>query len=347
MSRNVPGRGWVVVGVLLVVPAVGLGAWAATAAVPDPTRAGARVDPVTAPVVAAERRASGAVTLEVQLTDGRGAPSAVAGTVTATAPVGAVLGDGAEVARIDDRPVRAMVATAPLWRSLSRGDTGDDVRRLQEYLAATGHLTATPDGTFGASTARATAAFAQEIGLPKGTTTFDPAWVVWVGPDPFEVHAVVAPVGTAVSAGSALVTGPGTATAVAVAEPQGGLSAELGPVAELVVGAAQVTYEVGSGAVTDPQDVAAVVAALAPVTSGAAQVRAVEATAVLSVPASAIVSGSAGAVCVYPSASADPVVVAPVGGGASTVELDPAAVPEDLTSVLVNPAAVDGLAPCV
>lgn len=346
MSRDAPGRGWVVVGVLLVVPAVGLGAWAATAAVPDPTQAGEQVEPVVAPVVAAERRASGAVTVEVRLTDGRAAPSAIAGTVTATASLGAVLGDGAEVARIDDRPVRAMVASAPLWRALSRGDTGDDVRRLQEYLVATAHLSATPDGVFGASTARATAAFAREMGLPKGTTTFDPGWVVWVGPDPLEVHAVVAPVGTPVSAGSALVTGPGSAAAVTVTEPQGGLGAELGPVAELVVGAAQVTYEVGSGAVTDPQDVAAVVAALAPVTSGAAQVRAAAATPVLSVPASAIVSGAGGVVCVYPSATAGPVVVAPVGGGASTVELDPAAVPGDLTSVLVNPALVDGLAPC-
>lgn len=339
-------RGWVVVGALLVVPAVGLGAWAATAAVPDPTEAGAQVEPVLVPVVAAERRASGAVTLEVRQSDGRTAPSAASGTVTATVPIGAVLDDGAEVARIDDRPVRAMVAAAPLWRTLARGDTGDDVRRLQEYLVATGHLTTAPDGVFGASTARATAAFAREAGLPKGTTTFDPAWVVWVGAEPFEVHAVAAPVGTQVGPGTPLLTGPSAATAVAVAEPQGGLGAELGDVAELVVGEVRVPYVVGSGGVTDPEDVAAVVGALAPVTSGTGQVQAAEATPVLSVPASAIVTGSSGAVCVYPSASAEPVVVVPVGGGASTVQLDPAAVPGDLTSVLVDPAVVDGLTPC-
>ncbi|GHS85764.1 hypothetical protein AGMMS50218_04080 [Actinomycetota bacterium] len=341
-----PGRGWMVVAVILVVPAVALGAWAAAGSVPDPTLAGAEIAPVVAPVVTTERRASTVVTVEVQQAAGLTAASPTSGMVTATAPVGAVLDDGAEVVRLDDRPVRAMVAQAPLWRSLTRGDEGADVRRLQELLVATGDLSVTPDGVFGASTATAVAAFARGIGLPRGTATFDPAWVVWVGAEPFEVRAVDAPVGTRVDPGTPLLTGPGAAGTVAVAEPQGGLGGDFGEVAELVVGAVRVPYQVGSGAITVPADVAAVVGALSPVTSGSGQVQAVDAAQVLSVPASAVVAGDAGVVCVYPDATSAPVVVTPVGGGASTVQLDPAGVPDGLVSVLVNPGVVDGLAPC-
>jgi peptidoglycan hydrolase-like protein with peptidoglycan-binding domain len=331
---------------VLVVPVSALGAWAALAAVPDPTQAGAQVAPVVAPVTAAERRASGVVTVEVREAAGVAALSATSGTVTATVPLGTVLADGDEAARIDDRPVRAMVAAAPLWRTLARGDEGDDVRRLQQHLVATGHLAVTPDGVFGASTATAVAAYARELGMPRGTTTFDPAWVVWVGPEPLEVQAVSAPVGTRVDPGTALLTGPGTAQAVAVTEPQGGLGGSFGSQAELVVGQARVPYQVGSGVVTAAADVVVLVGALAPGTSGAGRVEAVDAAQVLSVPASSVVAGTGGAVCVYPDADATPVVVVTVGGGASTVQIDPASVPDGLTSVLVNPGALDGLAPC-
>jgi hypothetical protein len=328
------------------VPTTGLGAWAAVVAIPDPTQAGAEVAPVVAPVTTAERRASGVVTVEVQQAAAATVQSTVGGIVTATVPVGTVLGNGTEAVRIDDRPVPAMVAAAPLWRSLTRGDRGEDVRRLQEFLVATGHLTIAPDGVFGSSTATAVADFARTIGLPRGTTTFDPAWVVWVGAEPFEVRSVTAPVGTAVGAGTPLLGGPQAAQAVTVAEPQGGLGAAFGEVAELVVGSVRVPYPVGSGVVTEPADVAALVGALSPTTSGSGRVEATDGVEVLSVPASAVVSGPSGAVCVYPGAEAAPVRVTTVGGGASTVQIDPASVAEDLTSVLVNPGAVDGLAPC-
>ncbi|WP_070319248.1 peptidoglycan-binding domain-containing protein [Cellulomonas iranensis] len=331
------------VAAILVVPAAALGAWAAAAAVPDPTQAGARVAPVVAPVTSAERRPTATVSLEVRRAAGLVAASPTSGTVTATAPVGAVLDDGAEVVRIDDRPLRAMVAAAPLWRSLGPGDQGEDVRRLQDLLVATGHLTATPDGRFGASTARAVTAFARESGAPRGVTTFDPAWVVWVGPEPLRVESVEAPVGAQVGPGGPLLTGPAVASAVAVAEPQGGLGPELGAEAELLVGPVTVPYAVGSGAVTDPAAVAALVTALAPATAGTGRVQASAAVPVLSVPASAVVTGDGGAVCVYPDERSAPVAVTVVGGGASTVQLDPAA---GVTAVLVDPGAVDGLAPC-
>ncbi|QAY63007.1 peptidoglycan-binding protein [Xylanimonas allomyrinae] len=299
--------------------------------------------PVVVPVERAERRASMMVSLEVVPGEAFVATSSTSGTVTGAAQVGAVLDNGVTVMVVDDRPVVAMLGDAPLWRPLGSGARGEDVTRLQEFLITTGHLSGPATDRFGPATTAGVRSFAQSIGLPRSTTVFDPAWVVWVGDSPLPVAHVDAPVGATLAAGDPVVTGPAAAGAVAVAEPQGGLVADLGDDPELVVGGAVVPYVPGSGAITDPEHVAALVGALGMVEQGAGQIRAAQGHGVAVLPASAVVSGEGGLVCIFPDESSPPVAVTVVGGGGATVQ-----VPLDagLTTVLANPHQLAGLPAC-
>jgi len=336
---------WLVLGTLLVVPGLLLVGWWFVASTDDPTQAAAPVAAVVGPVVRDDVRPEAPVTVKLTEVSGFEATASVAGTVTTAPQVGAVLHDGVVAFEVDDRPVRAMVAAAPLWRVLEPGARGADVVRLQELLTATGDYAGPADGRFGPALRAAVARFNVAAGLGTGVTTFDPATVLWVGPQELTVTEVLTPVGSEVAPGTPVVRGPGAHGTLTVTEPQGGLPSigEPGSVADLVVGDATVDYEPGTGTVTDPELVAAVAEALAPTTEGTATVRAREAQPVAIVPASALVQGADGTTCVYASVDADPLVVSPVGGGVGTLEL-PADVALD--RVLVNPGLVTPRVPC-
>lgn len=66
-----------------------------------------------------------------------------------------------EVARV---PIVAVRSEVPFYRSLSKGDDGDDVRALQAMLAETGYLEHAPDGDFGTATELAVRAWQDGIG---------------------------------------------------------------------------------------------------------------------------------------------------------------------------------------
>jgi len=336
---------WLVLGVLLVAPVLVLGGWWLVARADNPTRAAAPVEAVVAPVTHEDVRAESSVTLKLGDAPGRDVAVGASGTVTQAAQVGAVLDDGVEVLRVDDRPLRAMVSSAPAWRSVTVGDKGADVTRVQEFLASSGYFHGTADGVFGQALRRAVEAFNVDAGLGKGVATFDPATVVWVGPEPLTVAEVLAPEGAGVGPGTPVARGPGRHDAVVVTEPQGGIrtAGDFGEQATLVVGAASVPYVPGSGSIGDPAGVEAVRAALAPATEGTAQVTSTEAHPVAIVPASALVQGSDGTLCVYESAVAAPLVVQTLGGGVGSVQL-----PSDfpLHEVLANPGRVSVQQPC-
>ena len=337
------GAAWFVIAALLAAPALGLGAWAAVEAAPDPTLSGRDVEPVVVPVTHAERRATTSLMLSVLKDDPHQVLAATSGIVTQAPERGVTLNTGDVVLEIDDRPVLAMVADAPLWRPLAQGARGADVQRLEEFLNATGHFTGTPDDRFDAATRAAVSAFARDLGLPRGTTTFNPAWVLWVGPEPLVVESVYADVGTTLTPGAPVLSGPVRASAIFVAEPGGGLGAEFGEIADLEVQGVLVPYTVRSGRITAPDDVAAIVAALGPTTEAMATVHARTAAQVLVVPASAIVTGVDGAVCVYPDEHSAPIRVTAVGGGGASIQLADGI---ELTTVLANPGFVPGLTPC-
>lgn len=107
--------------------------------------------------------------------------TSLTGTVTSVPRPGTVLGRGAELFRVDDRPVLLLLGRLPAWRAFAPGmSEGPDVRQLELNLAALGFFDAEPDETFTAGTAEAIRDW-QESGdlersgvLPLGTVVFQP-----------------------------------------------------------------------------------------------------------------------------------------------------------------------------
>lgn len=336
---------WIVLGGLLLVPLAAMAGWLVIARADNPTAAATPVSPVLVPVTHEDITARAVVSVEVVPAPGQQITTSAAGTVTEAPAVGSVLAAGDVVLRVNDLPVRAMVSDAPLWRALVFGDEGEDVRRLQAYLAELGYYTAEADGVFGSRVRAAVGQFNADGGRGTRDYTFDPASVVWVGAHPFVVTTALVAVGAAVGPGTAIAAGPDQSAAVSVGEPQGGIASmgDFGDSAELVVGEARVSYVPGSGAITAPDAVERVRAALEPATSGTAEVDAVVSRRVATVPASALVEGADGSVCVYPAVDAEPVIVNPLGGGVASAQL-----PDDvpLSTVVSNPGRVALLHPC-
>ncbi|MBF4614074.1 peptidoglycan-binding protein [Curtobacterium sp. VKM Ac-1376] len=83
-----------------------------------------------------------------------GVPGAAAGTITWLPRPGAVIERDGVLYAVDERDVRTMYGTVPLWRDLERGLQGADVRQLNENLAALGYDVSVDD-RFGPRTERA------------------------------------------------------------------------------------------------------------------------------------------------------------------------------------------------
>ena len=72
-----------------------------------------------------------------------------------SAPAGSVLRPGQVLAEVSGRPLIALNLPFDLYRDLAPGDSGPDVRVLQQALIETGVLTGPVDGEFGARTSAA------------------------------------------------------------------------------------------------------------------------------------------------------------------------------------------------
>lgn len=83
-----------------------------------------------------------------------GVPGAASGTLTWLPKPGQVITRDEFLYAVDERGVRAMHGTVPLWRSLERGLKGTDVRQLNDNLASLGY-DVSQDETFGPRTQRA------------------------------------------------------------------------------------------------------------------------------------------------------------------------------------------------
>lgn len=247
---------------------------------------------------------------------------------------GTPLTDGLLIAKLDDKPVLAMVARAALYRALGPGDRGPDVERLQEWLRGHGFLKAKPDGRFGPATREGVKSWQRSLGLPT-TGAFDPGLLVWVGPEESAVEELQVTAGQNVTEGDVLFTTRAAVRAVEIAEPPGGIKRDGALL--LVVGDVEVPYQPGSGRIDDRKAAAAVRTALGTTTEGIGRVRAAAAQRVKLVPASALVTDADGRICAFASVDAPSTAVTPLGGGLGGVT-----VPESfpLTTVLANPAEV-------
>ncbi|WP_263092180.1 peptidoglycan-binding protein [Curtobacterium sp. RIT-PI-V] len=143
--RHSSRRRTVVVGVCLIaVLASGTGTWAlldlrggsaASASSSDrPTRAGS-----TAAVTKGDLTDSKVFAGTLGYGAPTGVPAAAAGTITWLPRPGDIIQRDEYLYAVDERGVRSMYGTVPLWRDLSRGTHGTDVRQLNENLAALGY----------------------------------------------------------------------------------------------------------------------------------------------------------------------------------------------------------------
>lgn len=157
---------------------------------------GTRTAAITRGSISVVDRVSGA------LGYGSAAPvlAATSGTVTSLPPEGTVLRPGSVVYRIDDRPLVLLSGALPAWRTMSGGDTGRDVRQLQEGLHGLGLLSADDiTGRFKISTTLAVNRWQRRLGLrPTGSVS---AAEVIFRPAGIRVGTLQADVGSRVVAG--------------------------------------------------------------------------------------------------------------------------------------------------
>ncbi|WP_299932395.1 hypothetical protein [uncultured Nocardioides sp.] len=308
-------------------------------AAPDVLRPGRKVEPTVVPVQANDRTETIGVGVTVEQNPGLALSSNASGRLTSMRlRAGDRVQSGHVVARINDVSVVAMESAAPLYRDLASGDTGRDVARLQGFLRVLNLLAEKEiSGSYDASTAVAIGRFKRRYGISGDASTFPLASVVWVGPRGIRVARVEARPNSVVATGTVLATGMREAIAIAVSEPAGGIADTPGGHLLQVAGS-QAPYRRGSGLITQQRSVSRIAAVLGTSGEGVGQVVTRRPTRVLTLPASAVVTTEAGSMCVYTSASSQPILVEPLGGGsAGTVDVPEAT---QIDAVLVNPLQV-------
>jgi peptidoglycan hydrolase-like protein with peptidoglycan-binding domain len=192
-------------GVLLVLGAA-VGVWVSARS--DDTA------PAAAGVVATARVERGTLSA-TESWDGTveyGAPftvnSGAAGTVTRLLGQGERVGRGDELYRVDERPVTLLVGGVPMYRDLTVGDSGADVRQLETNLVKLSYDGFVTDSAFTASTAEAVRAWQRRIGVePTGSVA---RGAVIFAPTGGRVDAVHVRVGSAVSPGAPILDLTGT-----------------------------------------------------------------------------------------------------------------------------------------
>jgi peptidoglycan hydrolase-like protein with peptidoglycan-binding domain len=137
-----------------------------------------------------------------------------AGTVTAVANEGDVLGHGDTLFVVEGDPVTLFVTDIPFYRTLTVGTVGDDVRVLEDSLAtfgfdAGGSLIV--DGEFDEATQDAVVAWQESIGAPvDGVVNIGE---IVVTEDPIRIATAHIGIGSNVAPGTTLFT-PSTSTSV-------------------------------------------------------------------------------------------------------------------------------------
>ncbi|WP_189853506.1 peptidoglycan-binding protein [Streptomyces omiyaensis] len=102
------------------------------------------------------------------------------GTLTWLAPAGSVVERDERLYEVDGEAVRLMYGEEPMYRNLKTGDTGKDVRQLEENLAALGHTGFDVDDEYTAKTAAAVGRWQKSHGL-KRTGTVGPDRIAFAG----------------------------------------------------------------------------------------------------------------------------------------------------------------------
>ncbi|MEO3924876.1 peptidoglycan-binding domain-containing protein [Micromonosporaceae bacterium B7E4] len=113
-----------------------------------------------------------AVTVAGGLGYGRAEPltSTATGTVTWLPEVGATIERGETLLRADERPVVLLYGFLPMYRPLTTGVEGSDVRQFERNLAALGYRGFTVDDEFSTGTATAVRRWQRDLGVLESGT---------------------------------------------------------------------------------------------------------------------------------------------------------------------------------
>lgn len=136
-----------------------------------------------------------------------------AGTLTMVPDAGAVVRRGDVLYRVDDEPVVLLIGNTPLYRTLTVGAAGKDVRELERNLEALGYADdITVDNEFTDGTADAVAEFREDHGLSDGDAIA--VGDVVFEPTPVRVSSPAVEVGSPVQPGASPVEVTSTAKQV-------------------------------------------------------------------------------------------------------------------------------------
>lgn len=95
------------------------------------------------------------------------APPGARGMVTWLPGEGDVVERGDTVYRLDQERIPLLYGSVPLYRTLSAGSKGDDVRQLERNLVALGYTGFTADGEYTSATAGAVRAWQKDLGRDR------------------------------------------------------------------------------------------------------------------------------------------------------------------------------------
>ena len=181
-ERRRPRRRTVIVAVsatALLLLAGGLAAllWQQNGASAAPTRLGTPVSEtaVAKGSVVVETNAAGTLQYSAQ----RALASGPSGVVTSLLPVGTSVSAGSALYTVNTSPVVLLSGSIPAWRTFESGMApGDDVRQLEENLAAFGLFSGDVDTEFTALTARAIRSWQKSLGVEQ-TGTIERSMIVF------------------------------------------------------------------------------------------------------------------------------------------------------------------------
>ena len=136
------------------------------------------------------------------------------GVVTWAPEQGAVVKRGGTLLKVAGEPVTLMYGGSPVYRTLRNGESGKDVRQLEENLRALGYGGMTVDGEFTGATEAAVKEWQDDRGLAQSGTV-DAGQVVFLD-GAVRVREVKAPEGKRVGQGRPVLTVAGTKRVVHV-----------------------------------------------------------------------------------------------------------------------------------
>ncbi|MBQ0862183.1 efflux RND transporter periplasmic adaptor subunit [Streptomyces smyrnaeus] len=140
--------------------------------------------------------------------------AAGAGTLTWTAKTGSVVKRNGKLFAVDDRFVRLMRGSQPMYRTLKKGVEGADVRQLEENLAALGYTGFTVDEEYTGLTADAVQRW-QEANGDKETGSVGPEDITFA-PDDIRIESFSRSVGDRTAPGQPVLTTTGSERVVSM-----------------------------------------------------------------------------------------------------------------------------------